>query len=207
MGEKITIARGLAEIKLLDSRITKEINNAIFVTNITGKKSITNYNLTKDDYEKGAKASKQSIEDLIARRKLIKQKIVLANATTKVRIGKDEYFIAEAIERKSSISHDIAYLNKLKQNLQQVETDINHRNNNMENKLDSLLSDKMGSDKSKSEEVIEFQKSYRELNETKIYDAIGIKDLIKKLEIEIDEFQSEVDFALSHVNSITEIEI
>ena len=98
-------------------------------------------------------------------------------------------------------------MNKLKQNLQQVETDINHRNNNMENKLDSLLSDKMGSDKSKSEEVIEFQKSYRELNETKIYDAIGIKDLIKKLEIEIDEFQSEVDFALSHVNSITEIEI
>ena len=52
MGEKITIARGLAEIKLLDSRITNEINNAIFVTNITGKKSITNHNLTKDDYDR-----------------------------------------------------------------------------------------------------------------------------------------------------------
>lgn len=205
--EKITIARGLSEIKLLDSRITKEINNAQFVSNVTGKKTLTNHNLTKDDFEKYAKASKQSIEDLIARRKLIKQKIVLANATTKVKIGKDEYFIAEAIERKSSISHDIAYLNKLKQNLQQVETDLNNRNNNMENKLDSLLSDKMSSDKSKSEEVIEFQKSYRELNETKIYDVLGVKELIKKLELEIDEFQSEVDFALSHINSITEIEI
>lgn len=205
--EKITIARGLSEIKLLDSRITKEINNAQFVSNVTGKKTLTNHNLTKDDFSKSSKASKQSIEDLIARRKLIKQKIVLANATTKVKIGKDEYFIAEAIERKSSISHDIAYLNKLKQNLQQVETDLNNRNNNMENKLDSLLSDKMSSDKSKSEEVIEFQKSYRELNETKIYDVLGVKELIKKLELDIDEFQSEVDFALSHINSITEIEI
>ena len=205
--EKITIARGLAEIKLLDSRISKEINTATFVTSVSGKKTITNNGTTKDEFDKNAKASKQSIEDLIKRRKLIKQKIVLANATTKVKIGKEEYFIAEAIERKTSISHDIAYLNKLKQNLVQVENDINNRNNQMENKLDSLLSDKMGSDKSKSEEVIEFQKSYRELNETKILDVLGVKDLIKKLEIDIDEFQSEVDFALSHINSITEIEI
>jgi len=205
--EKISVSRALAGVKLLDARISKEINNGKFVTSVTGKKTVTNANLTKEDFDKYAKASKQSIEDLIKRRKAIKQKISLVNATTKVKIGVEEYFVAEAIERKQSINNDITYLNKLKQNLVNVENEINTKNNQMENKLDSLLSDKMGSEKSKTDEVIEFQKSYRDLNETKIYDVIGIKEVIEKLENEIYEFQSNVDFALSEINATTFIEI
>jgi hypothetical protein len=204
---KITLAKALAEVKLLDARIGKEVNNSIFTTTITGKKPLTNNNMTRGDFENSAKSSKQSIEDLIARRKQIKQKITLANATTKVTVGKEEFYIAEAIERKNSIQNDISYLNRLKQNLQVVESDLEKRNNQMESKLDSLLSDKMSSDKSKSEEVIEFQKSYRDLNETKIIDPLNIKELIKKLETEIEDFQSNIDFELSHINAITEIEI
>ena len=164
-------------------------------------------NITKDDFEKLSKSSVQSISDLLKRRKAIKQKVSLANATTKVTVGKEEYFIAEAIERKQSIANDINFLNTLKQQLIRTESDVNAKNANMEQKIDSLLSDKMSSEKSKGEEVIEFQKSYRALNETKIFDTIDIRSLIDKLEKEIEDFQSNVDFALSEINTITTIEI
>ena len=205
--EKLSLSRALAEIKLLDARIAKEVNGGKFVTSITGDRKITNANITKDDFEKLSKSSVQSITDLLKRRKTIKQKVSLANATTKVTVGKEEYFIAEAIERKQSIANDINFLNTLKQQLIRTESDVNAKNANMEQKIDSLLSDKMSSEKSKGEEVIEFQKSYRVLNETKIFDTIDIRSLIDKLEKEIEDFQSNVDFTLSEINTITTIEI
>ena len=205
--EKLSLSRALAEIKLLDARIAKEVNGGKFVTSITGDRKITNANITKDDFEKLSKSSVQSISDLLKRRKTIKQKVSLANATTKVTVGKEEYFIAEAIERKQSIANDINFLNTLKQQLIRTESDVNAKNANMEQKIDSLLSDKMSSEKSKGEEVIEFQKSYRALNETKIFDTIDIRSLIDKLEKEIEDFQSNVDFVLSEINTITTIEI
>ena len=65
--------------------------------------------------ESRAKADYQSIEALIKRRNAIKSAIVVSNATTKIEVAGVKMTVAEAIERKTSISYDIQLLDKLKE--------------------------------------------------------------------------------------------
>ena len=48
---------------------------------------------------------------------------------------------------------------------------------------------------------------YRKQNEWKVIDPIGIISEIEKLELDIDEFLTEVDYALSTSNAITIIDV
>ncbi|MCM3787425.1 hypothetical protein M3221_03215 [Domibacillus indicus] len=53
----------------------------------------------------------------------------------------------------------------------------------------------------------ELVKSYRNDNEAKMIDPLKIRHTYEKLEQEMDEFLSEVDFVLSTSNTLTEIEV
>ncbi|WHX45188.1 hypothetical protein QNH35_01415 [Bacillus pumilus] len=110
---EMTITRALSELKMLDKRINRTVDEAVLGGLMIGK-HIQHGFQHQEDIEKKAKADDQSIQALIKRRNAIKSAIVVSNATTTIDVAGVSMTVAEAIERKTSIEYDIRYLRKLK---------------------------------------------------------------------------------------------
>ena len=87
--EKMTVHKALCELKTLDARIQKGIQQNPFVfANKHANSKVAGVNV--GDYCKEILASYQSVNDLIARRDAIKRAVTLSNATVTVTIGGKE---------------------------------------------------------------------------------------------------------------------
>ncbi len=207
--EKITITRALSELKLLDSRINKEIDACLFV-DIYQKRM--NRSLlaqsTKENFEKNTFAAYQSIVDLISRRKKIKDAILKSNSVTIVKINKKPYTVIEAIERKASIDYEKKLLLAMKNKWAEVKTKIEKQRLDLEAQIEKMIINNLGADKKTNKEDYEnIANPLMEVNAFNLIDPINIEKKIKDLDAEIDSFQSEVDFILSESNAKTQIEI
>lgn len=207
-----SITRALNELKLLDARITRAINEAQLATIQTGDKLISGH-VTVEQYETNAKASVDKINALIARRNEIKSKIVASNAITVVKFpsGK-EYTVAEVIERKTSISYDKTYLSTLKYQYNRVlnalENDVRNYEAALDKRIETILNlGKDGKRDGRDIEIQEITKNFSKDNKPKLIDPVGLKVLIEKLTSEIEEFENECDFILSTSNVVTTIEV
>ena len=206
---KMSIHRALGELKTLEKRINKEIENGIF---IGAKKSSseTEYKTRTSiqDFENNVKSTRQSINDLIKRRKEIKEAIVNSNANTFVTIGDNKMTVAGAIERKTSIEYDRFLLSKMKEQYRHTISFVEENNEEVEsdlsNKIDIMLNT---NDKKNTEGIEQFSKAYRKSNGWEVVDVIDLKSLIDKLEKEITIFENEVDVVLSESNATTFIDI
>ena len=207
MGDKISITRALAEIKLLDSKIESAIQKFEPVTYVEGKSKVTSVGTTVEGFNEKAKSSYQSITDLIGRRNNIKAKVIQSNALTKVIIDKKEYTVAEAIERKNSINNELNLLSKLKQSYSNNKNKVEAGNSKVRANIDKQLELLAGSDKNKTESVDNFVKLALENQQFSLVDVLKVEELIDELSNSIYEFQSNVDFTLSESNALTTIEI
>ena len=207
--EKMSITRALAEVKLLDKRIEKTIGQSKFVTYAKSNCDNVSSNVTKEDYNKSAKASLQSIKDLIERKSRIQSAIAVSNATEQIEVAKAKYSVAEAIYRKNSIDNEKLLLKHLRHQLTDAKDNVEYRNEEVNNKLQNILITMVGKDnvKSTSVEANSMSKQYLADNEFSLVDGLGAEKVIEDMEKEIDEFLFEIDFSLSTHNSLTEIEI
>lgn len=204
---EISIAKGLVELKLLDKRIHRTINDSILAGYTIGKKAMTGFANT-EEIEKRSKSDYQSIQDLIKRRNEIKSAIVVSNANTLVDVAGVSMTVAEAIERKSSIEYDKMLLNKLKQTYANIVNHVDRVNDEVKNRLDKQLEILYGKDgKNKAAENEELTKVFKEDNEAKFIDPINLKEKIDKLQVEIEDFEANVDLALTENNALTKITI
>ena len=84
--ETMTIHKALAELKILDGRIKKEIQSGSYCA--ANKHSNEKINgITIEDFRKTVQGTYDKVTDLINRRKAIKKAIVLSNAKTTVKIA------------------------------------------------------------------------------------------------------------------------
>ncbi|ONI47674.1 hypothetical protein AN644_04325 [Candidatus Epulonipiscium fishelsonii] len=206
---KISIHRGLAELKLLNSRIHKSINDLgpIGMCKLSQDKIIGTTD-NKKEFEEKAKSAYNSIKDLIIRRDKIKRAIVLSNAMTKVMISGIEYTVAEAIEKKESIEYTKNLLDKLKNHKRGITNDFTLEMQNMEHNLEEQIKIISGNAKEQNVEYIKaFSEGYKKRNGYEIVDPLEIDKEIEKLEKYVDDFESEVDAVLSEINATTFIEI
>ena len=202
-----TIHRCLAELKTLDSRITKATRNL----NVVGIKKgssdkVLETSETVPQFKESVLSDYESIRKLISNRDKIKKAIVLSNATTMVTVGGHEYTVAEAIERKQSISYEINLLNKLKDQYRNTLSTINHNNSIMENNLERQ-ENTMRENGLSVEDIKMSTELYRKQNGYEMINPLNIKSTIKELEDYIDAFETEVDHVLSTSNAITVVEI
>lgn len=206
---KISIHRALGELKLLDSRISKQIGAGAYIgLKKNSAKNEYKTGLTLEKFEAKAKASIQSVNDLIARRKAIKEAIVNSNATTIVTIGGKEMTIASAIERKTSIEYDRELLKALKKQYNFAISTVTKQNDTVESEISQKVDIMLGSEKTKNAEMVNsFSNDYREANGWKVIDPLGLLDIINNLEEEITTFEADVDVVLSESNATTFIEI
>lgn len=208
--EQILVTKGLNELKLLDSRINRKIEEAEFV--IAAKVSAPNVNgkVTKEEYKASAKADYMAITDLIKRRAKIKAAIIKSNATTIVEIAGVKMTVAEAIDKKSAITYEKDLVNRMAEQYTFAGHKINHENAKVDESVENLLLAAYG--KEGKEKITEANHDaiaapYRKANEYGLVDALGIEKLVKKMKDEIEAFESEVDTCLQISNSITMIEI
>lgn len=205
--EKMLVTQALNELKLLDSRIGKEISRSRFIAAAKTSEKKVSPNLSKEDFSENAKASYQSICDLLARRAAIKAAVVASNAITKVTVNGEEMTVADAIERKTSIEYEKDLLISMKNQLERETSQVNTQNILMENKIDKNIETMLGKDgKTKDEDLDSFMKVFRTANQWSLVDPLGLNDLINELNDRITGFESEVDSALQISNCITWIE-
>lgn len=200
MTNTITLTRALSELSLLDKKIKKAISFVAVKVKKPGSP-------VPEEFTKEAKANYQSVKDLIIQRDKIKRALVLANANTQVQVAEKSYTIAEAIERKSSISYEKDLLKLLKQQLAKAKADVEVTNNNLTTRLDALVSQYLGSEKKDTAEALSFRQVFREKEEAVLVDPLNLDVNLDKMENEIEAFEAEVDNALSEINAVTRIDI
>lgn len=205
--QQITIHRALAELKLIDSKIDKGILNlkamAIY------KQDAGREDENKSKFEAKAKSDLASIKDLTDRRFAIKKAIVASNAITKVKVGKEEMTVAEAITMKSFINTHQELIVKLtaehRSGLHTLETE----NAKVEVNMQKLLEISLGKDnvKANGDDVKSVSEAYKKQNQYSLLDPLGIEKEIETLTASYEDFYTNVDASLSESNAITIIEI
>lgn len=197
----MTVTRALAELKTLDKRIEKSINDCDL---IRSKRREDKFDT--QEFIRKAQASYQSCVDLIERRDVIKSKVLSSNAVTKVKIGKRVYTVAEVIDRKTAIKQRKLLLASLRRQRENTQANVEMKNAQNRATLDKLLEVHIGKDKgSGSVDIAAFSKSFQDSNKIEIIDPLNIDDKIDKLEDEITEFEKEADLVLSESNARTTI--
>lgn len=207
---KITVTRGLAELKTLDSRINNAIAQGTYVSVVRGKKEVPlNAAVSKDDLEKTIQSSFQTVGDLIKRRDLIKRAIIVANSKTEVSISGEKMTVAEAIERKTSIKYTQNFINTLQSQYNRESQAANTQNARVEADVEKRVMAAYGNDKGKvSEDQYRLiSEAVKGESEAKLLDPKKIVEQIAALRREYEDFVTEVDFVLSESNARTEIEL
>lgn len=217
MTRKITVQQGLNELKLLDSRINKLIQKlkVFFAENKNGE--LFNKNDTKK-LENG-KSELASLLQLIKNRSELKQKIVQSNAVTKVVVANVEYTVAEAIEKKDSISYEQNLVAKLQRDLGDVESNIQRYNAKLDEELNRQIQVHLGNATDKKDdstkEIIEMLTKRQEKEKLSVKDFsvnykgqnVSIAKLHDLIDDDVQAFLSEVDYVLTHSNVLTQIEL
>jgi hypothetical protein len=202
---KMTITRGLAELKLLEDRIFNAINETKFAVCVTKK---TNYNINKNDFMSQVLAKQQSINDLISRREKIKAAIMKTNVSTMVKIGSKEMSIANAIEMKKTMEYKKSLLDTLRRQRQQVTQECENHKAKVKQAIDANITQICSRDVKPDPATIQDLTDMMWKNDpVEVYDPINLDKTIEALNTEIEDFNLNVDFALSEINSLTSIEI
>lgn len=208
--ETMTIHKGLAELKILDGRIKKEIQNGSYCA--ANKHSNEKINgIPIDDFKKAVQGTYDKVTDLINRRKTIKKAITLSNAKTTVKIADVEYTVAEAIEMKNhGIELEALLINTMDNQYKQAQAEVNRQNgNNLEERADQYVTAIYGQKEGKtnSADIDKVRKDFLEANSYEIVDPINVQDKVEALRQKIDAFMADVDSALSVSNALTKITI
>lgn len=211
--EKMTIHKALSELKTIDDRIIKAISSNTYV--LAAKHSAEKINGVKIlDLKDNMKSGYQKVVDLIARRDAMKRAVVLSNATTEVTIGDKKYTVAEAIEMKNhGVEFKKALLQRLYAAYGTAQNEFNKNNGDaLEKKAEQYIlaviaaqpkDSKMGVD---SEAMKVMRQNYIDNNKYDIIDPLDVAKIIEALDTEINEFNTEIDAALSVSNALTVIE-
>ena len=180
MAVTMLVTQALNELKTLDGRITKAINDGIFVAGAKASDKNVLPGMSKEDFNTDAVASKKSVDDLIKWREKVKAAVVASNAVT---------FVAD--------------LNMTGQNNVRVEQAV-------KDLVNTAYASGGSKDKSKSYSEDDYNAiavPYKKAHEWELIDPLDIKKTIDALEEEIRDFESKVDSALQISNCTTTITI
>ncbi|WP_262176842.1 hypothetical protein [Saccharococcus sp. Marseille-Q5394] len=205
--QTMSIHRALSELKTLNDRIPKAIQEADFIA--TDRKSAKKINgLSIEDYEKTIQAGFDKAVSLIERRNRLKDAIVQSNAITEVVVAGESMTVAKAIERKSSIANEEKLLSTMVGKRRMAINKLSMENETLPSRLEDYLTAILGNkEHAKKEEVELHTKSFMERNEYLLIDPLNLDKRIEEWEERISSFKAEVDAVLSESNALTKITI
>lgn len=207
---KMTLTQALVELKKLDSQIKRSTGQQ-FIGYAVGsgmweKTSDRRYS-DKDQAAKAYTAALNQVQSFIARRAAIKSAVVQANAVTKVTIGSVEMTIAEAIERKNSINIQKELLKTLSKQHAEVANTITRLDVDMNNAVSQLRETLSSTGKLDDQKLKQGSEDIMSKQKAVMIDPNDLSKLVEKLTSEIEDFESNVDVALSVANATTTIDV
>ena len=201
---KMTIHQGLSELKLLSNKIKRGFYSDFIGIKQNKADNVLSTNYSVEEFQKQAKANLQSVQDLINRRQAIKNAITVSNANTKVMVNGVEMTVAEAIEYKQTIELKEELLRELKSVYNLYTKKLDEKNEDAESSIERAMTNMQLANSQVAETIRQgMQNDYS----WTLIDPINIKDVIKSLSDEVDEFKNNIDFTLSVSNATTMIEI
>ncbi len=201
----LSIARALVELKTLDARIHKMIDQTTWTLYKTKNK---NYLMNEDDFKKKTLSEFQSLNDLIKRKNMVKNAIVLSNANTTVKVGDQVMTVAQAIEYKNIIVYKQILLDNLKRQRQMVVVDSENHRQKVQMKIDENIKIICGKDSKPDSNVLQtVTDGITKGDPIELFDPLNLEEVIKKLETEIEEFTANIDYVLSESNALTLITV
>lgn len=211
------VTDGLAQVTLLEKRIQSAIRTAIFDIISFERVSSPRLQAEVEQTVEDIKAGYQSLTKLIETRHAIKAAIIKVNAgvskdqvliNTVTVLGK-EYTAAELIERKKSLVLEKALLNKLKEANLQTERTLEEKTREFERKLEDFIKISVQAQNGKKDDelVAKCTKEFTPGNYSVRKDPLGLVKEIARFELYVNEFESEIDRALSKFNAITPLEV
>lgn len=209
--ETMTVHKALAELKLLDNRIEKEIYHATFCACV--KNSVLKVEgVTVDEFKESTKSAYQKISDMVRRRDAIKRAVSKSNATTMVSISGVEFSVAEAIwMNQKGIDAKQRLYNTLSAMYADCVRKAEVNNSSLDDKAEQFIIAMNGNKTDRAamntEEAATAKKAYIDSNTCNVVSGLNIKEEIEKLANEIDSFKAEVDAALSTSNATTMIDV
>lgn len=205
--QTMSIHRALSELKTLNDRIPKVIQEADFIA--TDRKSAQKINgLSIEDYEKTIQSGFDKAVSLIERRNRLKDAIVQSNAITEVVVAGETMTVAKAIERKSSIANEEKLLSMMVGKRRMAINKLTMENESLPSRLEDYLTAILGNkEHAKKEEVELHTKSFMDRNEYVLIDPLKLDKRIEEWDERITSFKAEVDAVLSESNAITKITI
>lgn len=208
--ETMTIHKALAELKILDARIAKEIQIGSYCA--ANKHSNEKINgIPISDFEKAVQGTYDKVTDLLKRQEAIKRAVTLSNAKTVVNVSGKDYTVAEAIWMKNhGIEFKSLLINTMDRQYKQAQAEVNRQNgNNLEERADQYVTAIYGQKdgKTATADIEKVRKDFLESNSYEIIDPINVPEKVETLRQKIDAFMAEVDSALSVSNALTEITI
>ena len=208
---KYSITRALAERKVLIKRHEKAVKELDLIAVQRGSRLMNSHSHIKpEDFSDRVKEAWQSILSIESRIDDIKFKIDQSNLVTKVKIGSKEMTIQEAIVMKNSIGLRKDRLSKMKSLYRLARVDYDSALDENRKRVEKTVADNTAAlSGSKVDPELEKQavEQIECLYGVKFVDPLSLEAIIKQLESEIEEFESNVDYALSESNSQTFIEI
>ena len=210
---KYSITRALAERKVLIKRHEKAVKELELIAVQRGTRLIGEYSHIKpEDLINRVKESWQSVLSLESRIDEIKNKIDQSNLVTKVKIGTQEMTVQEAIVKKNSIELKKLRLRKMKDLCRSAKRDYDIALEDNRKRIEKTVADNITASSGSTTKVDpELERKAVEQIEclygVKFVDPLSLETIIRELESEIEEFESNVDYALSESNSQTFIEV
>ncbi len=211
MKKEITLTECLKELKTIDSRIAKKYSSAFIAVKQDATDSIVipKTSFSEDEVVDSIKSEFQSVNDLIERKLALKSALVAANSKAHVTVGSQKMTIAEAIERKNAIPLQRQFLTVLKNQLMMGLKSLEGAEQLIESKFtESMKSLLDGKDsKTKEDDFSAIRKTLEDRFKQSLVDPLKLETVIAKLEEEIQEFEDNVDVALSIANSTTKVTV
>ena len=211
--ETMTIHKALAELKTIDSRISKAINDCKFaVVNKHSNEKISGVPI--EEFRKEQEDTFKSACDLINRRNAIKRAVVQSNATAKVVINGIQYTVAEAIDMKNhGMDGKVNLLRQMTMQLKLAEQEIERQNGDqLQQRADNYIKNMYGNQTDLSKMTGDMRSDREKFIAQQTAELVtpmgmDIRKTIKALEDEINAFMIEVDAALSVSNATTTVEV
>lgn len=205
-----TVTEALAKLKLTNKKIENATSQVLIGYTVTGgNKTVPPGFRDQEEFKKEVKARLDSAAGLVAFRDKLKKAVVESNARTKVVVGKKEMTVAEAIETKASIKNRKALCLHLTNNLMMMKTRVATHNASLDGKADEHVSKTFGASAATVPEAdrAACREAYLKNNTAYLVTHDSLESYTDQLRDEIEDFEMNVDVALSVVNARTEIHV
>lgn len=205
VNEQMSVTQALVELKVLDARIDKILNDdrPHFIAVYNYKTS----NVSKEDMSKTIQSYYDRINDLIKRRNAIKSAVIKSNANTEVTLtidgNKQTMSVAEAIDLKSKgMVWKKALLRKMAESgaaaSKVYDTAVAKQHEEAQKFVATVTDDTQKQD---------LYDSFIAAHPVELVDTLKLQEKCNALDKEISDFESMIDVALSVSNANTNITV